>query len=316
MKSLKPIFCFLLVVLFCACSPNETQLYAIQEDDDYGIGGTGIIGEITGFGSIFVNGKEVELTTNSLIQVNGNAVDDYAFNVGDVVEVLAGEQPYTHAKVINIRHELIGPVSSFNAESRELVVLGKKVIAPKEMDMAKVVVGNFVAVSGFELSASRIHATRITASSNRVLLRGNKQSVLDRLSVFDVDEQVLSQVNRAHESVVIHADVENQKLSSVIVRERQQLPYEQAETWLIQGAPSVYLDKEQLAAISNGLKAFPEDLILIWEFQPANGSIKWLDAQRMSKGKRIKSSRYQHRQPIRSSGFRGQNHTGSRHGKR
>ncbi|WNO09800.1 DUF5666 domain-containing protein [Teredinibacter sp. KSP-S5-2] len=316
MKSLKPLFYSLLVILFCACSPNGAQLYVIQEDDDYGIGGTGIIGQITGFGSIFVNGKEIELTEHSLIQVNGSTVEDYAFNIGDVVEVLAGEQAYTHAEAINIRHELIGPVSAFNAESRELVVLGKSVIAPKSMDINNIAVGEFVAVSGFELSTSRIHATRIADSSNRILLRGNKQSVLDSLSVFDVNEQVLNQVHRASEQMVIQANVENQKLSSVIVRERQRLPYEQAKNWLIQGAPSVYLDDRQLASMPKGLNAYTEDTILIWEYQPVKGSIKWLDARDMPKGERSKNVGRQYRQPVRSGGVRGQNPTGSRHGKR
>jgi hypothetical protein len=68
MKSLKLVTLFSIFLAMSGCASSAWTYLAADEDEDYGIGGTGIVaqntaseavgvvGEITGFGSIFVNG--------------------------------------------------------------------------------------------------------------------------------------------------------------------------------------------------------------------------------------------------------------------
>ena len=52
-----------------------------------GIGGTGIVGMITGFGSIFVNGLEVQYSKDVAITINGKSGQLKDLAVGQVVSL-------------------------------------------------------------------------------------------------------------------------------------------------------------------------------------------------------------------------------------
>ncbi|MBX2848390.1 MAG: hypothetical protein KTR16_08720 [Acidiferrobacterales bacterium] len=83
--------------------------------EDRGLGGTGIIGTITEFGSIWVNGLEIELTNDTQITMDGHIATENELRLGQQTKVLAIHQGNQWiASKIEIEHGLIGRVSQGN----------------------------------------------------------------------------------------------------------------------------------------------------------------------------------------------------------
>jgi hypothetical protein len=167
------IIIFLLVISIAACTSTQSTIIGGYDEDediglggtgllaksgDSGLGGTGIVGEITGFGSIFVNGIEVDYDSDTAFSVDGKAAEYQELEMGDVVEILTTDaNDYTQAQVINLRHEVIGKVDSVHVQV-------EKESLPE--------VGATVAVSGFRINENTIASTRVTsADAKQTLLR-------------------------------------------------------------------------------------------------------------------------------------------------
>jgi hypothetical protein len=140
---------------------------------DRGIGGTGIIGVITGFASVCVAGEEVALPANLPATTDGHpsSVDD--LRAGQVVAMqAAGPAEALLAREIVVRHVVIGPVQSTG--DGVMVVAGQQVVVGDAKGAATYALpGQFVAVSGFREAGGVIFATRIDpAPAGPVLLRG------------------------------------------------------------------------------------------------------------------------------------------------
>jgi len=190
MSGINRIIIFLLMVSVSACVSTQSNMSAANdEDQDIGIGGTGIIantgnglggtgivGEITGFGSIFVNGIEVEYDSKTPFTIDGKSTTHHQLAIGDVVEVLTTDaNKHTRAQVVNLRHEVVGRVESVNSQTYRFTVLGQTVIQPgnkKTLPEA----GTMVAVSGFRIDEQTIQATRVTpAEIKQTLLRTHSE---------------------------------------------------------------------------------------------------------------------------------------------
>jgi len=132
-----------------------------------GMGGTGIIGEVTGFGSIYVNGIEIEIVNNSEIRSDNKVNKSITPGIGDIVEVLAhrvGDE--THARKINIRHEVVGPVDSVNVKQRRFTIIGQNIqLDNPQLQLPKS--GDMIAVSGLRDQRGIIHATRVSLSKSK-----------------------------------------------------------------------------------------------------------------------------------------------------
>lgn len=132
-----------------------------------GLGGTGIIGEITGYGSIFVNGVEIEYDDTTPFTINGKSVKHQPLAIGDIVEVLTTDSnTYTHAKEINLRHELVGKVESIEPETYSFTVNGQTVVQAINK-YAPPAIGKTVAVSGFRVDELTIMSTRVTVTDTQ-----------------------------------------------------------------------------------------------------------------------------------------------------
>ena len=138
----------------------------------YGLGGTGIIGEITGFGSIFVNGIEIEYDNKTPFTVDGKKAVPQQLAIGDVVEILTTDaNTYTQAQVINLRHEVIGRVESVDPQTFSYTVLGQTIIQKSDKGVLPEV-GTTVAVSGMRIDKQTIVSTRTTSTeTEQTLLR-------------------------------------------------------------------------------------------------------------------------------------------------
>jgi hypothetical protein len=137
-----------------------------------GMSGIGIVGKITGFGSIYVNGIEIEYDNETAFTIDGKTAKSQQLEIGDVVEVLTtDDNKVTQAQIINLRHEVIGRVESVEPQTYSFTVHGQSVVQAIDK-VALPEVGATVAVFGFRIDEKTILATRVTsADAKQSLLR-------------------------------------------------------------------------------------------------------------------------------------------------
>jgi hypothetical protein len=132
---------------------------------DSGLGGTGIVGVVTGFGSICVNGLKVEYAPETPLQRDGQPVPHSALAVGQVVALQAVEQgPRLQAGRIAVLDAAVGPLGSVDPSTGRFTVLGEAATALVPADLASLKPGQWVRVSGQRLASGEIRATRVQAT--------------------------------------------------------------------------------------------------------------------------------------------------------
>lgn len=157
---------------FTACGPaahagGDSGFGGTGHSAECGMGGTGVIGTITDFGSIWVNGLEIELKP-------GLRVDT---NLGGQVKLGIGHQVITTARPdaqgrpatdrVRVFYAVAGQVSARNGDS--LTIAGQHITLDGETrGLRDVRQGDWVAVSALPQGESRWLATRIDPNPNRV----------------------------------------------------------------------------------------------------------------------------------------------------
>ncbi len=140
-----------------------------------GIGGTGapvvkddliyISGVISGFGSICVNGVEVEYDEDTPVTVDNVSKSSPAkLRIGQAVNVLAGHKAgkeAPHARSINVRFPVEGRITAVAEGGKEIRVAGKSVLVSAKYDNAQLKPGASVRVSGIAGRDGRVVATYI-----------------------------------------------------------------------------------------------------------------------------------------------------------
>ena len=150
--------------------------------DDGGIGGTGIaasadtgiIGTVTGFGSICVGGVEIHYGAETPVQIDGLRATAEQLAVGQIVEVrAAGTGAEVSAREISVRHVVSGPVTLVEPGRNVIEVMGQPVElsgvtrgggsdTEQPAVAAAFRLNTFVAVSGFRRADGAIVASRVT----------------------------------------------------------------------------------------------------------------------------------------------------------
>ena len=131
-------------------------------------------GTITGFGSVFINGKRFA-TDNAIFNVDGEAGSQADLKVGMVVNVSGNRDEGIAAKV-SYEEDVKGPVDSVpvtsaNGVDQELVVMGQTVlikvdtIVDDNLDLTTVNIGDILEVSGFRGADDVIEAINIGIGS-------------------------------------------------------------------------------------------------------------------------------------------------------
>ena len=179
MSRIYKIFIFLLTINTIACVSDYTNINTVNgEDEDIGLGGTGLLantgiglggtgirGEVTGFGSVFINGIEVEYSNKTPFTIDGIKAMPQQLKVGDVIEVLTTDaNSHTHAQLINLRHEVIGRVESVNPKTSSFIVEGQTVTQKSDKGSLPNV-GAIVAVSGIRIDQQTIMSTRVSSAN-------------------------------------------------------------------------------------------------------------------------------------------------------
>jgi Domain of unknown function (DUF5666) len=127
-----------------------------------GLGGTGIVGVVTGFASICVNGVEVEYEPSMPVDRAGESTPVSELAVGQLVALQAtGEGDQLRARRIAVIDAAVGPLTAIDAASARFQVMGQPAQALEAADLQGLAVGDWVRVSGQRLSSGEIRASRV-----------------------------------------------------------------------------------------------------------------------------------------------------------
>jgi Domain of unknown function (DUF5666) len=163
---------------------SQTVLADAQNGD--GIGGTGILGTISGFGSIIVNGLELEYDRGTAVETDGRPAALEELKIGQVVLGTArmkGTKLYLDR--LEMQHAVTGPIERIDHDKGTLTVLGQMVRTNMAGDKTALesfktlTTGDMVSVSGLRQADGTVIATRVDQhpDDGRVIVRGTAQNV-------------------------------------------------------------------------------------------------------------------------------------------
>ena len=142
-----------------------------RSEGDGGIGGTGIVGIITGFGSIWVNGLEIQYDAKTQVAANAGAASTNELAIGQVVVVEAkGSANELQANKISMVNAVAGQITALDLANGKMTVLGQSVIVTahtithdlqNQLNMITFNLGDYVQVSGLRMENGEIVASRI-----------------------------------------------------------------------------------------------------------------------------------------------------------
>lgn len=139
-----------------------------------GIGGTGdklaVVGVVTGFASICVNGIEVHYDDTTAIYINGETTNSGQLAVGQLVSISAEKTPKGwNAVNIQSSDAVSGPVTKFTGPNR-VEIAGQSVLLPKEnfgSQIDKFTIGQHVRVQGIRMNNGEIFATSAAKTTRK-----------------------------------------------------------------------------------------------------------------------------------------------------
>ncbi len=148
---------------------------ATSQIADRGIGGTGVVGVVTGFGSVFVNGLEIQYDKTASVDIDGARSSVAALRVGQLVAIRAegsANAPFT--RTISVRSEVVGRIEGLELGSGMLTVAGQAVsIQPGTWGANQFGLGDWVKVSGLRRPDGTVLASRLDgAPAGTLFVRG------------------------------------------------------------------------------------------------------------------------------------------------
>ena len=162
----------------------------VAQREERGLGGTGIVGVVTGFGSICVNGFEVQLAADTRVTVEGLPANEGDVRLGQLVtiEAFAGAGGLAAAKV-DVAVAVAGPVSAIARDRSQLTVAGQTVAVANfagSADVSAVRRGDWVVVSGLRRADDAITGTSIVRLPRRgreVFVSGTARANAGRVEI-------------------------------------------------------------------------------------------------------------------------------------
>ena len=153
-----------------------------------GIGGTGspatgVIGTITGFASVCVNGLEVTYDADASVEIDGVTQESTALRIGAVASIVT--DPGLAAARISVRHAVSGPIETVLVPGRVFIVAGQRVeLGGQTTKAAAFTRGDWLEVSGLRTHAQTIMASRVDLRPpGDVVITGRYEQANGRASI-------------------------------------------------------------------------------------------------------------------------------------
>jgi hypothetical protein len=184
----------------------------LGEDGRAGIQGSGVrrqavaVGQITRFGSIYVNGVEYH-TSGANIRVDDEPASESRLRIGQVVTVRAEineDGTAGEASEVSFNSNVLGPIAQVDLAGGTLIVLGQKIrllgdtLLGESLPLGGIlglVPGIKVQVSGFPNASGELEATRIDlvlGGPSNARLKGVVQSLNTTARTFRINSQTVS----------------------------------------------------------------------------------------------------------------------------
>lgn len=147
-----------------AYTPGDSGFGGTGHSDPCGFGGTGVIGTITDFGSIWVNGLEIELTPDTRIDSN----------LGHPVQLAIGQLVITHTApdALETDHiQVFYPIAGrIEQQTDNLIQVAGEIIHLNQATrgLKQVQTGDYVAVNGWPRADGSWLATRIDPNPQQI----------------------------------------------------------------------------------------------------------------------------------------------------
>ncbi|WP_370402314.1 DUF5666 domain-containing protein [Sulfitobacter sp. JB4-11] len=165
-----------------AVFPGVAAAQTARPDVEGGIGGTGIVGLLTDFGSLIVAGNYVRTNDATRYSDGFGALQESDLRLGDSLTVeAAGAPDALVARRVHVTHPLVGAITQVAADRRRITVNGVEVRLDTRLQGLEV--GYRVAVSGLWrgafVQASRLAAARSASDlvAGDVARRGGRTQV-------------------------------------------------------------------------------------------------------------------------------------------
>ncbi len=128
--------------------PGKALPQTRERDVEGGIGGTGIVGTLVGFGSLFVGGHRVQTNAQTRFVNRFGRISEENLRVGEslTVEAARNSEGQLVARRVHVDYPVIGSVTRRSADGRSLIVAGVEVVS--DAPLPRIEIGERVAVSG------------------------------------------------------------------------------------------------------------------------------------------------------------------------
>jgi len=137
-----------------------------------GIGGTGIVGLLTEFGSILINGKRITTDHTTAFSDGFGPIRETSLRIGDSLTIEAsGPDSALVARRVHITHPVVGAISAVSNTGRTIRINGVDIHVPTRLTRASV--GERVAVSGLWRGNTVVASSLRAAHSTLDLVSGD-----------------------------------------------------------------------------------------------------------------------------------------------
>lgn len=175
---------------------------------DQGIGGTGYIGTIIDFGSIIINGREIDLDAQTRVRIDGATGDISDLKKGHVIAARSDDvDGIEKAVTIDVIKIAIGRLDHFDPSTGLGVILGQVIDFNSRLDSETLTRGNWYAVSGLRAENNVVIASLIEPSPQGVfLVRGTAVQIQNALADLKVKNRQIPKGDTLVLSGLIRSD--------------------------------------------------------------------------------------------------------------
>ena len=163
----------------------------IFNGDDQGLTGTGYFGTISDFGSIIINGREVDLDEEIQVKIDGMLARISDLKIGHVIAARSHVlDSHERIHMIDVMHTVVGPLESIDQVTGIGLVLGQIIDFNSRLDHEVLSNNDWIAVSGLRTQNGVIIASRVEKiHDGNFLVRGNHQQITKALMALRLKSQ-------------------------------------------------------------------------------------------------------------------------------
>lgn len=273
---------------------DQVPQYALLPLDESG--GIAIMGVVTGFASICVNGEEVQYESSTPVYDNGNTAKLADLAVGKTVMLKVDKvNGQLHARAIGLFNAVTGPIRNVDAARKQINVMDQTVQVNETIirQFSKVNANTVARVSGYRLNNGVVVASRIdllgatqvantlglvtSVTADGFVVNGTKVSVDNRQSLQKIRVGAEVQVAGSWSDGKLKANhVEVQPISSVVNR---------TDGAILEGY--VRKDAQSNVTISGTEVTLPQTESLAKQLGKFQGKLVKVELRRDNKGKWI-----------------------------